>query len=89
MRRPFLGEIVERATDEQYYNGFDCQKIGWVQKLPIQWERAPPFIREKYMDKHYEYRNFSKGAESLHSPQMNIDQALKFILSVNEKSCRK
>lgn len=28
VRRPFLGEIVERATEEQYYNGFDCKKIG-------------------------------------------------------------
>lgn len=28
VRRPFLGEILERASDEQYYNGFDCKKIG-------------------------------------------------------------
>lgn len=28
VRRPYLGEIVERATQEQYYNGFDCTKIG-------------------------------------------------------------
>jgi hypothetical protein len=28
VRRPYLGEIVERATAEQYYNGFDCLKIG-------------------------------------------------------------
>lgn len=28
VRRPFLGEIIERASAEQYYNGFDCSKIG-------------------------------------------------------------
>lgn len=28
IRRPFLGEIIERASAEQYYNGFDCLKIG-------------------------------------------------------------
>lgn len=28
IRRPFLGEIVERASAEHYYNGFDCLKIG-------------------------------------------------------------
>lgn len=28
VRNPFLGEILERASDEQYYNGFDCLKIG-------------------------------------------------------------
>lgn len=32
IRRPFLGEIVERASAEEYYNGFDCLKIGckWI-----------------------------------------------------------
>lgn len=28
VRRPYLGEIIERASPEQYYNGFDCAKIG-------------------------------------------------------------
>lgn len=28
IRQPFLGEVLERASDEQYYNGFDCLKIG-------------------------------------------------------------
>jgi len=28
VRRPYLGEIVERATSEQYYNNFECSKIG-------------------------------------------------------------
>ncbi|CAG4964375.1 unnamed protein product [Colias eurytheme] len=28
IRRPYLGEIVERATSDQYYNNFDCMPIG-------------------------------------------------------------
>lgn len=28
VRRPYLGEVVERASAEHYYNGFDCLKIG-------------------------------------------------------------
>lgn len=28
VRRPYLGEVVERASAEQYYNGYDCAKIG-------------------------------------------------------------
>ena len=28
VRRPYLGEIIERATDEQYKNAFQCEKIG-------------------------------------------------------------
>lgn len=59
-----------------------------VQKVPIQWERAPYHIREKYLDEHYEYRNYSTGSASLHTNKINIDQALKFILGVNPSSCR-
>lgn len=33
VRRPYLGEILERASGEQYYNGFDCAKIGCKFKL--------------------------------------------------------
>ncbi|XP_075218965.1 uncharacterized protein LOC142323345 [Lycorma delicatula] len=89
VRRPYLGEILERATSEQYYNGFDCLKIGWVHKMPIKWNPAPPYIREKYMDRYYEYRNFSVGPDSLHTRKMNIDEALKFIHGVNHKTCNK
>ncbi|XP_015514944.1 uncharacterized protein [Neodiprion pinetum] len=88
VRRPYLGEIVERATSEQYYNGFDCTKIGWVQKMPVQWEKATPYMKEKYLERFYEYRNYTTGPASLHTEKMNIDQALKFIRSVNPKTCK-
>lgn len=88
VRRPFLGEMVERATDEQYYNGFDCLKVGWVQKVPIQWDIATPRAREKYLDRYPEYRNASRGSKSLHTPKMNIDEVLRFIFSVNEATCK-
>lgn len=88
VRRPFLGEIVERATAEQYYNGFDCQKIGWIHKMPVQWERASTYVREMYLEKFYEYRNFTEGSESLHSNKINIDAAVKFIRGVNAKTSK-
>ncbi|XP_026682691.1 uncharacterized protein LOC103513782 [Diaphorina citri] len=89
VRRPYLGEIIERATSKQYYNGFDCSKIGWVQKMPVQWEKAKPEIREKYMDMYYEYRNFTPGPGSLHTEKINIEEVLKFLFSVNAESCKK
>lgn len=88
VRRPFLGEMVERASDEQYYNGYDCLKIGWVQKVPIQWDRVPPYTREKYLDMYEEYRNATRGPKSMHTPKMNIDEVLRFIFSVNENTCK-
>ncbi|XP_023016255.1 uncharacterized protein [Leptinotarsa decemlineata] len=87
-RRPFLGEIVERATAEQYYNGFDCQKIGWIQKLPIQWEKAVPYIRELYLDKYSEYRNQTFGPASLSQPKLNVHRVLDFILGMNKVNCK-
>lgn len=57
--------------------------------MPIQWNMAPPYIREKYMDMFYEYRNASIGPESLHTTKMNVDEALKFVLGVNKNTCRK
>nr|CAD7405563.1 unnamed protein product [Timema cristinae] len=90
VRTPFLGEILERATQEQHENGFDCQRIGYrgVHKMPVQWEKATPNLKEFYLEEFYEYKNYSVGAHSLHTQNMNIDQALKFILSVNAKTCK-
>ncbi|XP_017757160.1 PREDICTED: uncharacterized protein LOC108548632 [Eufriesea mexicana] len=87
VRRPYLGEIIERATQEQFYNGFDCSRIGWIHKMPVQWEKTKSHIREKYLEQFYYYRNYSIGPETLRSEQINIDQTLKFILSVNSKTC--
>ncbi|XP_076766742.1 uncharacterized protein LOC143433330 [Xylocopa sonorina] len=88
VRRPYLGEIIERATQEQYYNGFDCSRIGWIHKMPVQWEKAATHVREKYLEQYYHYRNHSMGPEALRSEQINIDQTLKFILSINSKTCK-
>lgn len=89
VRRPYLGEIVERATADQYYNNFDCMKIGWVQSLPVQWEKAHPFIRYLYMERFYEYYNVTTGPASLHTEHMNIDQVLRFIHGVQSFNCTK
>lgn len=58
-----------------------------MQKLPIELERAPPYIREKYLDRHPEYRNYTTGAGSLHTDRINANQVLNFILSVSERTC--
>lgn len=57
--------------------------------MPAQWNKAPTYLREKYLESFYEYRNFSKGPESLNVEKMNIDEVIKFILSVNPRNCAK
>ncbi|XP_011878615.1 PREDICTED: uncharacterized protein LOC105567942 [Vollenhovia emeryi] len=87
VRRSYLGEIIERATQEQYYNNFDCSRIGWVHKTPAQWEKMKPYIREKYLTQNNHYRNHSTGPAALHDTKLNIDESLRFILGVNARTC--
>jgi len=97
VRRPYLGEIIERATLNQYMNGYECDKIGFIQKLPIDWQTSLPRIRDKYMEYYHEYKNFSRSnknptLDSLHrtaSKRTNIDEVLQFMNSVNKDNCDK
>jgi len=90
VRRPFLGEVLERATPKQYYNDFACKKIGFIQRLPQQWEPAPHWLREGYLERYYDYRNFSNDA----IPKIdafdrnNVDDILKFITNINARNCK-
>lgn len=88
-RRPFLGEIVERSTAEQYYNNFDCLKIGWVQKLPVQWEKSDPYLRDMVLDRYYEYKNQTYGPRNFNLPRINIHRSLDFILGMDKEKCRR
>lgn len=87
-RRPYLGEILERSTQEEFYNGFECSKIGWIHKLPTKLENSTRAIKNKYLEKHYEYQNYSTGPESLQAQKINIEQAMNFVLGVNKDNCK-
>ena len=95
-RRPFLGEIIERSSEDNYRKHFDCQKIGWIQKMPVQWEIAPWHIREQYMDRYYNYRNFSwnpydqvnaSNPDVLEQKLLNIDATIRFFRTMNATNC--
>ena len=62
VRRPFLGEIIERASPKQYYSDFSCLKNGFIQRLPQQWDKAPAWLREQYIEKYPEYRGYTEDA---------------------------
>ena len=63
VRRPYLGEILERASPKQRANSFSCDKIGFIQRLPQKWEVSPVWLREQYMEKYWEYRTYEKNQE--------------------------
>ena len=94
VRRPYLGEIVERSTSKQYYNDFSCKKVGFIQRLPQQWEQAPRWLRNQYLEKYPNYHNYSEEEiPSIEKAQRrgnrrNPDEMLKFLWSVNEDNCK-
>lgn len=59
-----------------------------VQKVPVQWEKAPMWIREKYLDMYPEYRNYTRGPDTLKQPRINVHKVLDFILRMNKDTCK-
>ena len=76
VRRPYLGEIIERASRQQYMDPkqFYCDKVGFIQKLPVVKEKSPLWMQELYTEKYYEYRNWTRETEpdleSIHQNQV-------------------
>ena len=96
VRRPYLGEIIERATPKQFYTGFDCTKIGFIQRLPQQWEQAPWWMRNQYLEKFHNYQNYTEEGEpsidafsKARGGITNIDEILRFIWSIDETNCKR
>lgn len=54
----------------------------------MQWEKAPTWVREKYLDMYPEYKNFTFGPEMLKQPRINIHKVLDFILRMNKDTCK-
>lgn len=92
VRRSYLGEIIERATAKQYYSDFNCRKVGFIQRLPQQWEKAPTWLRDQYLEKYPQYMNYSEDAtpsiDSTLRKKRNPDEMLKFLWSINEDNCK-
>ncbi|KAJ8952914.1 hypothetical protein NQ318_006531 [Aromia moschata] len=88
-RRPFLGEIVERATAEQYYNGFDCLKIGCKDPKTSCEMGEGDFLHSRTLPKQIlEYKNKTYGPENLNQLKVNIHATLNFILGMNKDKCK-
>lgn len=67
---------------------FGIMKFLGIQKVPVQWEKAPMWIREKYLDLYPEYRNYTSGPETLKQTRINIHKVLDFILRMNKDNCK-
>merc|ERR1712127_462623 len=83
-------------------DAFRCKPIGFIQKLPVQKEMSPDWMRLQYTEQYYEYANYSaRNAEqdwnldSLHTREdtytnrINADEVLNYIQSVNKNNCQK
>lgn len=56
--------------------------------MPVQWEKASPLVRERYLDKYPQYKKKMSGPESLTMSRINIHKVLDFILSMNKDKCK-
>ncbi|KAB7494640.1 putative G-protein coupled receptor [Armadillidium nasatum] len=84
VRRPYLGEIIERATSYQYQNAFNCLPIQLIHKYPLNYGRMDEYYRRQYLAQ--SYFNIS-GPEAADSPSLNPDAVLDFIKLVTPQNC--
>lgn len=46
-----------------------------------------PYLREQYLEKNSEYKNFTPGLGSVKDSQINIHEVINSIRGVNAKNC--
>ena len=93
MRRPYRGKILERATPHQRHDGFRCNKIGFVQRLPQQWEVPPAWLQEQHLEQYLEHCNFTPQSSYddynvfERGGKPNADEILSYTWSVTPQNC--
>ncbi|KAK7069808.1 hypothetical protein SK128_015419 [Halocaridina rubra] len=85
VRRPYLGEMIERATLFQYKQSFGCAPIGWIQKLPFDYNPMNDYDRMQYLSK--DYYNVT-GANATRTNAMNVDEVIEFLKAVTPENCK-
>lgn len=59
-----------------------------IQKLPVEWKKAPWYVREMELDRHPEYRYPVNGSEALNQPIINVHKVLEYIWGMNKENCK-
>lgn len=68
---------------------FNFFVVPGIQRLPVEWKKAHPFIRALYADRYYEYVNATSGPAALHTEKMNVYEVLNYIRGVQPHNCSK
>ncbi|KAF2348435.1 hypothetical protein FHG87_020808 [Trinorchestia longiramus] len=85
VRRPYLGELVERATLQQYKESFSCQRIGWIHKLPVTYNRLSEEERNMYVPSDF---NNATGINATLGHNLNVNNFIYFLKSVTPTTCQ-
>lgn len=83
VRRPYLGEFIERATWFQYKQQFNCVPIGFIHKLPLDYGRMGDYERSKYLS----YYNNASGINATKPSSINVFNIVDFLKNVTDKNC--
>ncbi|XP_043191274.1 uncharacterized protein LOC122388848 [Amphibalanus amphitrite] len=90
VRRPYLGEVLERATSEQYRYAFHCDNIGWIQKTIVGKERLDQYTRMQHMHRHFYKNHTAHLNDSLAQPPVeDVMSLLEFMQEVKAGDCTK
>lgn len=89
VRTPYLGEMVERATENEYRHGFECEKIGYIAVRTQNVQRLSEFDRAILTAKIETLTGLTGNMSSMHDslrldPQWVIDYMRH---EVNRRTC--
>lgn len=85
VRTPYLGELVERATQMEYQRGFHCDKIGYIAVRTQNVERLFPEERIKLMGLMETLTGLHPNMS--HSSRLDPTRLTDYMRSVTAKNC--
>ncbi|CAL4118083.1 unnamed protein product, partial [Meganyctiphanes norvegica] len=83
VRRPYLGELIERAPWLQYKQQFNCLPIGFIHKQPQKYGPMDNYERLKYLSY---YKNTS-GINATKTNSINVIEVVNYLKSVTAETC--
>ncbi|XP_023240491.1 uncharacterized protein LOC111638939 [Centruroides sculpturatus] len=83
VRNPYSGEIIERATGEEYRKGFHCDKINYLMAITQKIERLSQEDRRYYIEREMPYSNVGNISAQRLDPTTFLEYIYKNITKDN------
>ncbi|KAI1308698.1 putative G-protein coupled receptor [Halotydeus destructor] len=89
VRTPYLGEMVERATESEYRAGYDCDKIGYIAVKTQNVQRVAQWEREMLMARIETLTGLVGNISTMHESRvLEPDWVIEYMREeVNTRTC--